>query len=396
MAFQNMTSTKPAPKPMVEKLFSKLDARRLTAIAKAEGMYKHHKVPDDHVFSWEEMAQQLSQYAFDLGFDVESWTDLMARFVDMDSKNVSAVDARKALEDAMMETAGVKVDHCWRPMSNVVPPPTPHANDTGLTMADLQVALQGIQESIFSRMSEFRVGENMEETYVAREDLLSPEDWSDNMGPVPRELLRSSLKEEFAMRDARDREERDFLLELMGALKKAECNDDWRISVPDICQKLLDRLEVLRAGDKGGLKAKKEVMEMVACQELPTRVQKYRALLQAQDSEDRSLEEDLMLWAGQLYAGVATGKIMPRTIANYIEHVRTALRLTTGRSVNDPMFPAFLKSLRKDPANRPFHRAYPVKIEEVETMVRALLDEGNFEAAAFAALTWTTAARLSD
>jgi integrase len=29
-------------------------------------------------------------------------------------------------------------------------------------------------------------------------------------------------------------------------------------------------------------------------------------------------------------------------------------------------------------------------------MVRALLDEGNFEAAAFAAITWTTAARLSD
>eukprot|EP00757_Euglenozoa_sp_SAG-D1_P018408 gene18408-836_t len=41
---------------------------------------------------------------------------------------------------------------------------------------------------------------------------------------------------------------------------------------------LIQKRDVLRAGDKGGLKAKKEVMEMVACQELPTKVQKYRAL----------------------------------------------------------------------------------------------------------------------
>eukprot|EP00757_Euglenozoa_sp_SAG-D1_P002241 gene2241-2022_t len=87
---------------------------------------------------------------------------------------------------------------------------------------------------------------------------------------------------------------------------------------------------------------------------------------------------------------------MPRVIANYLEHVKSGIRLSTGTPVIDLMLPAFVRSLKKDVRNRPIKRAYAILKVETDHLVDSLVAEGLLHVAAFAALAWTTAGRLSD
>eukprot|EP00757_Euglenozoa_sp_SAG-D1_P014060 gene14060-4125_t len=121
--------------------------------------------------------------------------------------------------------------------------------------------------------------------------------------------------------------------------------------------------------------------------------QQFVAQREAIDGTPRTIGEDLMDWGGFLYN---KGTIMPRVISNYMDHVKSAIRLTSGEPVRDLMLPSFQRSLRRDPRNRPVKRAYAILKTEVDTLVTDLVNDDLPNVAAFAALAWTTAGRLSD
>eukprot|EP00757_Euglenozoa_sp_SAG-D1_P017816 gene17816-793_t len=123
------------------------------------------------------------------------------------------------------------------------------------------------------------------------------------------------------------------------------------------------------------------------------RFQEFVIARQELDPTPRTIGEDLMNWAGYLHT---KGTIQPRVIANYLEHVKSGIRLSTGTPVMDLMLPAFARSLKKDARNRPIKRAYAILKLEVDHLVDGLVAEGLPHVAAFAALAWTTAGRLSD